>query len=78
MRFEINLKIPQVSEVELEGDNSLRQPHLRITAPSTLLTMMLINHVSWNMADGARFLDYDRRPDIYDPKFNAFLNHLII
>lgn len=76
-RFEINMNSPEIIELEI-NDNELNQPHVRISASSTLLTLMLINHVSWNMADGARFLDYDRKPDFYDPKFNSFINHLIL
>jgi len=30
------------------------------------------------MADGSLLLDYERVPNVYDPKFYAFLNYLIV
>jgi UDP-MurNAc hydroxylase len=77
-RFEIDLSKEGVVESKLDDGGTLREPYLRISMPSTLLAMMLINHVSWNMADGARLLDYDRVPNVYDPKLYAYLNHLIV
>ncbi len=56
----------------------LKQPYLRIRAPYTLMVMLLIGHVSWNIADAALFLDYERIPNRYDPKIHAFVNYLRI
>jgi len=75
-RFEIDMKANVVAERDMDRAGELQKPYLRITASSTLLTMMLINHISWNMAD--RFLEYERVPNVYDPKLYAYLNHLIV
>ena len=77
-RFEIDFGSNSVVEHELNGVNGLKSPYLRLTTSSTLLTMMLLNHVNWNMADGSLLLDYERVPNVYDPKFYAYLNHLIV
>ena len=77
-RFEIDFGSNSVVEHELNGVNELKSPYLRLTTSSTLLTMMLLNHVNWNMADGSLLLDYERVPNVYDPKFYAYLNHLIV
>jgi hypothetical protein len=49
-----------------------------VSAPSGLLALLAIGHVSWNIADAALFLDYERVPNRYDPKLHSFLNHLMI
>ena len=77
-RFEIALIADGVNEDPLDAARPLRQPYLRMSMPSTLLILMLINHVSWNMADGSLFIDYDRVPNVYDPKLYAYLNHLTV
>ena len=38
--------------------------------------MLLMGHISWNIADAALFLDFDRVPNDYDPRVHANLNHL--
>lgn len=40
------------------------------------MIMILIGHVSWNIADAALFLDYERRPNVYDPSVYVLLNYL--
>jgi UDP-MurNAc hydroxylase len=77
-RFAISMAAHGVAEHRLDAAPPLQQPFLRMSMSSTLLIMMLINHVSWNMADGSLFIDYERVPNIYDPKFYAYLNHLIV
>ena len=37
---------------------------------------LLLGHMSWNMADGALFILYDRVPNKFDPKLYAFINYL--
>jgi UDP-MurNAc hydroxylase len=54
----------------------LLQPYLRIAASRTLLAMLLIGHVSWNVADASLFLDYERVPNNYDPEIYVLLNFL--
>ena len=59
--------------IELAG-----QPFLRIAASDTLMAMLLVGHVSWNIADAALFLDYERQPNVYDPSLYVLLNFLRI
>jgi UDP-MurNAc hydroxylase len=64
-------------EVDFETwEEPLEPPFLRISAPPTLWVMLLIGHVSWNIADAALFLDYERVPNHYDPDVYVHLNHL--
>ncbi|MUG97019.1 hypothetical protein F7734_33655 [Scytonema sp. UIC 10036] len=73
-RFHIPLNVETVEEVAWNA--SLSEPYLRITIPSTLLILLLIGHISWNIADAALFLDYERVPNIFNPKIHAFINYL--
>lgn len=57
-------------------DTALPEPFLRVRAPRTLMIMMLLGHVSWNIADAALFLDYERVPNHYDPSIYFLLNLL--
>ena len=38
--------------------------------------MVLIGHMSINIADAALFLDYERSPDVYEPELYVLLNML--
>ena len=76
LRFEIALD--QEAHKELAWDAPLVEPYLRLSAPSTLFALLLIGHVSWNIADAALFIDYERVPNVYDPKIHAFTNHIRI
>lgn len=73
-RFEINTCEEGVSVLSTESE--LTGPYLRISVPRSLLIMLILGHISWNIADAAFFLDYDRQPNVYDPKIYALLNHL--
>lgn len=73
-RFRIHLQTEHVQEVEWTAP--LIEPFLRLSASNTLLMMLLIGHVSWNIADAALFLDYERVPNRYDPEIYVFLNYL--
>ena len=73
-RFCINSKIEEVIEGQL--DSQLIEPYLKISVPRDLLIMLLIGHISWNIADAAFFLDYERVPNNYDPELYALLNYL--
>ena len=42
------------------------------------MALLLLGHISWNIADAALFLDYDRVPNKYDPEIHAFINYLRI
>jgi UDP-MurNAc hydroxylase len=51
-------------------------PLLRIKTSRTLLVLLLIGHISWNVADASLFLDYYREPNRYDPEIYVLLNFL--
>lgn len=73
-RFEIDLAAQGVTELDIS--TPLNEPYLRISGSDTLLTMLLIGHISWNIADAALFLDYERKPNKYDPSVYVLLNFL--
>lgn len=59
-------------------DAELSQPYVKMTCGSTLFALLLIGHVSWNIADAAMFFDYERVPNEYDTELYAFINHFKI
>lgn len=73
-RFEIDLAAPGVKETRT--DRLGEEPFLRLAGSDTLMVMLLIGHMSWNIADAALFLDYERRPNHYDPSIYVLLNFL--
>lgn len=75
-RFHIDLTKEEVHQISLQSN--LQEPYLRITASSTLVAFLLIGHISWNIADAALFLDYERQPNTYDPKVHVMVNYLKI
>ena len=75
--FMIDLKVPDVRSLNYEHPN-LQKPYLKMTVTSTLLVLILINHISWNIADAALFIDYERQPNEYNPLVHAMLNFLKI
>lgn len=75
-RFSIRLDREKITEESCAA--RCEPPYLRVSAPSTLLALLAVGHVSWNIADAALFLDYERVPNRYDPKLHSFLNYLTI
>lgn len=75
-RFELDLQKPSVDEKPFAS--AVDEPFLRVAGSDTLMVMLLIGHMSWNIADAALFLDYERRPNTYDPKIYVLLNFLKI
>lgn len=75
-RFVIDLNSDTSREISFHVP--LKEPYLRISVPATLLMLLLVGHISWNIADAALFLDYERKPNVYDPKIYEFLNYLKI
>jgi UDP-MurNAc hydroxylase len=61
---------------ELPFDSKLEQPYLKLSMDASLFAMLLINQMSWNMADA--FIDYERVPNIYNQQVYVLLNHLTI
>lgn len=72
--FEINLTNENVEIHDL--NKQLIEPYLRIVLSPTLAAMILIGHMSINIADAALFVDYERKPDIYEPELYFLLNLL--
>jgi len=75
-RFEIDLAVEGVLESDIR--KPLMEPYLRMAGSDTLQIMLLMGHISWNIADAALFLDYERRPNVYDPSIYVLLNFLRI
>ena len=73
-RFLIPLGSPEVTD--LDTQSALEGRYLRIAMPATLASLILIGHVSINIADAALFLDYERCPDVYEPELYVLLNLL--
>lgn len=73
-RFTIDLQHENVQESDFSS--VAPEPYLRISGSDTLMSMLLIGHVSWNIADAALFLDYERKPNLYDPSIYVLLNFL--
>ena len=61
---------------EVSLDVKLEQPYIKLSMDSTLFSMLLINHMSWNMSDA--FIDYERVPNVYNQQAYVLLNHLRI
>lgn len=72
--FEINLTTETV--VACDTKSPLMTPYLRIVLSPTLAAMILIGHMSINIADAALFIDYQREPDVYEPELYFLLNLL--
>ena len=74
--FKIDLRVDKVEE--LPYDSPRVEPRLTLICPFTLFVFMLLGHISWNIADAALFIDYERVPNVYDPKLFAFVNYVRI
>ena len=72
--FKIDLAKKDVEEVPYDAVRE--QPYITMTCSHSLFVLMVIGHMSWNMADAALFIDYVREPNIYDPKIYAYINFI--
>lgn len=75
-KFVIDLQKEGVLEVD--ADAKIAEPYLGLIVSNTLLIQLLIGHVSWNIADAALFIDYERVPNVYDPEIYTFINFIKI
>jgi UDP-MurNAc hydroxylase len=73
-RYLLPLGSEQVTDLDTRSELTGR--YLRIAMPATLAALVLIGHVSINIADAALFLDYERSPDVYEPELYVLLNML--
>lgn len=72
--FKLDYRTSAVEELPVGA--KLEQPYLKLSIDGTMLAMLLINHMSWNMADA--FIDYERVPNVYNQQAYAMLNHLVV
>lgn len=68
----------QYTMVEVDISTLDEEPLLKVTVEAACLVMLLIGHISWNIADAALFINYNRRPNVYDPAVHALWNYLRI
>lgn len=73
-RFQIRFDRKDSREVDVALP--MEPPYLKISCDHTLVILLLIGAVSWNIADAALFLDYERVPNVYDPDVYVYLNYL--
>jgi len=72
--FTFNLKHQDVTEIEY--GTVLPEPYLGATMPHNLLILILLGQISWNIADCACFIDYERVPNVYKRVQNGYWNYL--
>lgn len=70
------LNLNEKKILKLDNKKNLSEPYLIMSLERNVFILLLLGHMSWNMADGAFFIQYERAPNIYDPKFYAFINYL--
>lgn len=64
--------------VEVDFTSADVEPYLKVQVEAGLLILLLIGQISWNIADAALFIDYTRKPNVYDPKIHSLWNYLKI
>jgi UDP-MurNAc hydroxylase len=72
--FTFNLNSPEVEEIVYE--TVLPEPYIGATMPHNLLILILLGQISWNIADCACFIDYERVPNKYNRIHNGYWNYL--
>jgi UDP-MurNAc hydroxylase len=72
--FSIDFKSTEV--IEVFSKEKLITPYLKMTCPASLMMMLLIGQISWNIADAALFIDYVRQPNDYDTQIYKMINFL--
>jgi len=75
-RRRFHIRLDRAEATQVAWDALLEEPYLRVGSNATLLVMLLLGHVSWNIADAALFLDYERAPNDYHPDIYVCLNQL--
>jgi UDP-MurNAc hydroxylase len=75
-KYEIPLESNTITLMEDPGQ--IKDQSLSVKVSSTLLSMLLVGHVSWNIADAALFIEYHRIPNYYDPDIQTLWNYLKI
>ncbi len=76
-KFLIDLKRSELKKLEDVFEiEKTKEPCLTMSMDKDVFVLLLLGHMSWNMADGALFIMYNRVPNKYDPKLFAFINYL--
>jgi UDP-MurNAc hydroxylase len=75
-KFVLDNKNFQLEEVDYENNDV--EPFLKVSVEASLLMLMLVGHISWNIADAALFINYTRIPNKYDPLVHSLWNYLKI
>jgi len=73
--YELSLNSQNVRKVKL---NEKVEPYLSLRGDRNLMIMMLMGHISWNIADAGLFIDYERVPNRFDTVIHALVNYLRI
>lgn len=71
------LVAPTLEHQRVARDAELLQPYLSIRCDHRLLYQLLTGAFSWNIADAAGYLEYERVPNLYDPSAVIALNYLV-
>jgi UDP-MurNAc hydroxylase len=74
--FKMDLQKDAVEEIAMDAHKD--GPYILVACSFNLFAYMLLGHISWDTADAALFLDYERVPNVYDTKAAAFLNFIRI
>lgn len=77
-KFLIDLNNSKLTKLNGSFPKANDKPSLTMIIEKDVFVMLLLGHMSWNMADGAFFILYNRVPNKFDPKLYAFINYLKI
>lgn len=75
-KFVLDNKNFLLEEVDYESADN--EPYLKVSVEAGLLMLLLVGHISWNIADAALFIDYTRVPNKYDPLVHSLWNYIKI
>ena len=75
-KFLIDLENSKLKKLNGSFPNMKAKPSLTMNIEKDVFILLLLGHMSWNMADGALFILYNRVPNKFDPKLYAFINYL--
>ncbi len=75
-KFLIDLNESKLKKLNGSFPKTNGKPCLTMNIDKDVFIMLLLGHMSWNMADGALFILYNRVPNKFDPKLYAFINYL--
>jgi UDP-MurNAc hydroxylase len=71
--FEINLNSEKIKECY---SKQFIKPYLVLSGTASLMLMLILGQISWNIADAALFIEYERNPNEYDPDIYKYINFI--